>query len=287
MLTLYSLLGNTQKLDGGSMFGNAPKALWSRYCPADELNRIDLACRAMLIQSEKRLILCETGIGVFFEPKLKERYGVQEEEHILLNSLEKLKITENQISDVVLSHLHFDHAGGLLAPYRKDQQLRLLFPSARYYVGEQAFQRAKFPHFRDRASFIPELPRLLEDSGRLELVRDPEKHSLAPFIRFHFSDGHTPGLMLAHVQGSQKEVVFVSDMIPGAPWVHLPLTMGYDRFPEKLIDEKQAFLEDAYQKGIYLFFTHDSRIALAQVHKDEKGKYSTCNEIPAAEALEL
>src|SRR5215208_6007317 len=114
---LYSIEGNTIKLDGGAMFGNVPKALWNQWIPADENNRIPLACRALLIQEDQKTILLETGIGSFFNPTLRERYGVQESEHVLLNSLKKFGIEDTDIDFVILSHLHFDHAGGLLTAY--------------------------------------------------------------------------------------------------------------------------------------------------------------------------
>lgn len=286
-MKLFSIMGNSQKLDGGAMYGNAPKALWSRYSPADEQNRIDLACRCLLVKSGSRLILFETGIGVFFAPSLRERYGVQETEHILLKNLQKKGYSEEEITDVVLSHLHFDHTGGLLTAYEEGKKPQLLFPKARYYVGEQAFERAKNPHFRDRASFIPELPELLIDSKRLEIIRDPQQHSLAPEIRFRFSEGHTPGLMMAELRGTEKRIVFVSDMIPGSPWVHIPITMGYDRYPEKLIDEKQQFLAECVAEKIYLYFTHDPKYATAQVKRDEQGRFSVIHPEEVLEGWEI
>jgi hypothetical protein len=120
-ISVSAVLGNSQRLDGGAMFGNAPKALWSRFCPPDSENRIDLACRALLIETGDRKILLETGIGVFFPPELRSRFGVVEESHVLLRSLHALGLSEDDITDVILSHLHFDHAGGLLAPYAAKQ----------------------------------------------------------------------------------------------------------------------------------------------------------------------
>ena len=143
MRTLTTLTGNSQKLDGGAMFGNAPKALWQRWMPADELNRIDLGCRALLVQEEERNILVETGIGAFFSPELKQRFGVQEDRHVLLDSLAALGLSDADIDIVVLTHLHFDHAGGLLAAWQDDQPPRLLFPHAQFVTGRQQWQRAR------------------------------------------------------------------------------------------------------------------------------------------------
>lgn len=276
-MILFSVLGNSQKLDGGAMYGNAPKALWTRWTPADEFNRIDLSCRCLLLKSGTRTILFETGIGSFFPPQLRERYGVQEKNHVLLQSLSEIGSSHEMVTDVVLSHLHFDHAGGLLEEFAEGKPPRLLFPNAKFYVGEKALQRAKNPHFRDKASFIPQLTNLLEESGRLEVVSHPDHHGLSPLVHFRFSDGHTPGLTLSQIQGPQKTIIFVSDLIPGAPWVHLPITMGYDRYPEKLIDEKESLLKECEEKGYFLFFTHDPNCAISQVKKDENGKFCVKN----------
>ncbi|EIM02216.1 beta-lactamase [Rhodanobacter thiooxydans LCS2] len=257
------------------MFGNAPRALWSRWIAPDAENRIPLACRCLLVRDlGGRNVLFETGIGAFFEPALRERYGVVESRHVLLDSLAGAGLGHEDIDVVVLSHLHFDHAGGLLAAWEGGQPPRLLFPNAQFVVGAEHWRRALQPHPRDRASFVPELQPLLEASGRLELVEGEYSRTLGKSVRFFFSDGHTPGLMLAEVGG----VVFCADLIPGRFWVHLPITMGYDRYPEKLIDEKRVFLEDKLARGVQLFFTHDHDCALARVTRDGRGRFGTADE---------
>jgi glyoxylase-like metal-dependent hydrolase (beta-lactamase superfamily II) len=267
---LWSVDGNRQSLDGGAMFGNVPRALWERWVAPDEHHRIELACRCLLATDvDGRNVLFETGIGAFFEPALRERYGVIEGEHVLLRSLGDRGVAHEEIDAVVLSHLHFDHAGGLLTAFSADREPELLFPNARYIIGRRAFERARRPHPRDRASFIPRLVELLEASARLELVDGATSAVLGDAVRFEYSDGHTPGLMHAEIGG----VVFCSDLIPGRPWVHLPVTMGYDRYPEQLIDEKRRFLEDKVARGVRLFFTHDRECATALPARSADGKF--------------
>lgn len=287
MRTLTTLQGNSQKLDGGAMFGNAPKALWQRWMQPDELNRIDLGCRALLVQEEGRNILIEAGIGAFFSPEMKERFGVQESHHVLLDSLAKHGLTDSDIDIVVLTHLHFDHAGGLLSAWQEGEPAQLLFPNAEFITGAGQWQRANNPHARDRASYIPELLALLKDCGRLHLVEDDSESFplLGDGWRLHWSHGHTPGQMLPEVAMSDGPVVFPGDLIPGAPWVHLPITMGYDRFPEGLIEEKQALLDDLFTRHGRLVFTHDPEVAIGAIARDDRGRYSVIDTQPAAEKL--
>lgn len=271
---VISLDGNTQLLDGGAMFGNAPKEMWKSWVQVDDKNRISLACRCMLVQHEGKNYLFETGIGSFFEPKLKERFGVVEKEHVLLKSLKNHGLTHDQIDYVILSHLHFDHAGGTLSSF-DEGPLQLLFPKAKYFVSKDHWERAKNPHARDKASFVPILNELLEKSGRLVLVDRDGKCELNPVVKFHFSNGHTPGLMLSEVQLEDGPLVFVSDLIPGAPWVHVPISMGYDRFPELINDEKKEFLTKLVVQNARLFFTHDVSCAIGKLGQDGKGKFYT------------
>jgi glyoxylase-like metal-dependent hydrolase (beta-lactamase superfamily II) len=287
----WSIEGNTQRLDGGAMFGNVPRAMWERWLPPDADNRVPLSCRALLVElDDGRRVLFETGIGAFFDPKMRARFGVLEDRHVLLDSLAALGLTDADIDVVVLSHLHFDHAGGLLAAWQPDLPARMLFPKARFIIGRDHWERAQSPHPRDRASFIPELNALLRDSGRLELVDlgpanaignpgavPAHCESLGADVGFYESHGHTPGLMLSEI-GGDGGIVFCADLIPGKAWVHLPVTMGYDRYPELLIDEKRHFLADKLRRGVRLYFTHDPNIAHAAVQHDASGRYSTCDE---------
>ena len=273
---ISSIDGNSQWLDGGAMFGNVPRPLWEKLVETDPLGRIHLACRSLLIECDGLKILCETGIGAFFEPKLAERFGVAEKHHVLLTSLAELGLSDHDIDYVILSHLHFDHAGGLLPTYDEIVAGRdaLLFPRAGYVVGAKAFSRAQAPHPRDRASFVPGLVDKLRASGRLLLVDDDHVPQLLPTrLSFFTTDGHTPGQLHTVFRGDQRTVCFAGDLVPGTAWVHLPVTMGYDRFAEQVIDEKAALYKNSEPQQWLLFYTHDTQCAASTVQKTPDGKY--------------
>jgi len=272
-MELYSVPGNLYKLDGGAMFGNAPKALWERWMPADGQNRIRMATRPLLAKTKEAVILFEAGIGAYLEPKLAERFGVDAPEHTLLKSLASRGVTQEQVTHVFLTHLHFDHAGGLLSAWQAGAQPELLFPNAQYYVGETAWERATHPHVRDRASFIPELNALLAASGRLTRIQARDTFSFDGLeFGFFQSDGHTPGLLCFDLHYAGGRLVYVSDLVPGRPWVHLPISMGYDRYPELLIDEKGRLLEQVDKEHAWIYYVHDPEIALSRLAYDKEHK---------------
>lgn len=291
---LWSVLGNSQKLDGGAMFGHAPKALWTRWIEADDANQIPLNCRCLLIETAGKRVLLETGIGTFFEPKFKSRYGIAEDDHRLLTSLAAIGHSHEDIDAVVLSHLHFDHAGGLLTGYEEGREPELLFPNAEFIIGETAFRRAENPHPRDQASFIPALQKLLKDSGRLRLV---EGDALSPAVscpylpedvfRFRFSHGHTPGQMHTEVHGNAHTLLFAGDLIPGEAWLNPAIGMGYDRSAELLSDEKRALFAELAAAGTMVFFTHDPSIAAIIADKDVPDKLVAAERLAELAGYEL
>lgn len=256
------------------MFGNVPRALWRRWHEPDDQGRIALCTRCFLVEEAGLRVLIETGVGAFFEPRLKERFGVIEDRHVLLESLAERGLGPEDIDVVLLSHLHFDHAGGLLSAYRAGMAPRLVFPNAQFITSRQAWERAKNPHLRDRASFIGTIVDLLGESGRLHLVEDGKKsHKLLP-DNFHLrqTQGHTAGMLIPTLEGTVHRATFCADLVPGTAWIHLPVTMGYDRFPERLIDEKRELFE-AVGEGSWLLFTHDPGVAAGQLSLDEEGRY--------------
>jgi glyoxylase-like metal-dependent hydrolase (beta-lactamase superfamily II) len=272
-MELYSVLSNAFKLDGGAMFGNAPKAVWEQWSPADEQNRIRMATRALLAITHDETILFETGIGAYLDPRLRHRFGVDEPGHVLLKSLALKGISPADITHIFVSHLHFDHAGGLLSTWQTGKDPELLFANAKYHVSEAAWERATHPHPRDKASFIPILNSKLEQSNRLGLIKKGDMFTFDDLeIRFIHSDGHTPGLLCPDLRFDQERLVYASDLIPGRSWVHLPISMGYDRFPELLIDEKKALLASLVEENTSLFYVHDPDYAISKIQYDKERK---------------
>jgi len=221
-------------------------------------------------------VLFDTGVGAFFEPKLRDRFGVVEGQHVLLDSLGSLGLGEDDIDLVVLSHLHFDHAGGLLSAWRQSEPRRLLFTQAQYLVSEGAWQRALHPMLATgRRSWLTLHRCSRARAGCLSCEMAERGEVLGPGYRCSLSDGHTPALLITEVVGRRDRVVLASDLVPGAAWVHVPVTMGYDRYPERLVDEKIALLSDAVSSRAWLCFVHDPSVAVGRVAVDERGGTSS------------
>ena len=244
----------------------------------------------------KKIFCLKQGWAHFFSPKLKLRYGVFPDTHVLLEALGALGISHEAIDIIVLSHLHFDHVGGLLQAYSNpnpnpksdskslscEPKLELLFPNAKFLVSRAAFERNKAPLLRDRVSFISEIPGLLEQSGRLELIEsDQVQHALlGENFKFWWSNGHTPGMLCTEIKvpgiaGSPefKPLVFAADLIPARFWCHTGFAMGYDRCAEQLLEEKTRLLNYLSEQKGRLFFTHDPDYAVGCVEKTGVGKF--------------
>ena len=289
LLKFTALEGNSMKLDGGAMFGNAAKAQWNRWMPSDDRNMIPIGSRSLLIETRHHKILFETGTGAYLSPDMKERFRMAETHHVLLTSLAWIGLSHEDITHVILSHLHFDHAGGLLRQWEEGRAPELLFPNAKFHVGKENFHRSCRPHIRDKASFIPELSHLLENTGRLTLLNDKDGLILDEVtVEFIESQGHTPGMMLSHIRTPGQNLFFAGDIAPGHAWIHLPITMGYDRFPECLIDEKMRFFQRVLEENAWVFYTHDPVYAASKLSYDKASKkYAPWDLIPDLHPLNL
>jgi glyoxylase-like metal-dependent hydrolase (beta-lactamase superfamily II) len=280
VMRVSSLSGNFIRLDAGTLFGHVPKALYHRWIAVDSEGRARLANRSLLVEDGTGRILLEAGVGTFFSPSLRRRYGVESSHHGLLRALANRDLSDEDIDWVILSHLHFDHAGGLLAPHDPDQAPRLLFPRARFLVTRDAWERSRRPHRRDQASFVNELPDLLEQSRRLVIVDDlaTAERMLGERFRFRLSEGHTPGMLHTTVIGERASLFFGADLVPGCAWVHLPVTMGYDRHAELVVDEKARLYRDTDFSRTVLFYPHDPDVPASRIERNEE-KFQSCDHI--------
>lgn len=256
------------KLDGGAMFGVVPKPLWSRATSVDEQNRIDMAARGMLIQSDERNILVDTGIGYKMSEKLNQIYAVDFSTYTLEKSLRKLGLDENDITDVIITHLHFDHTGGS-TKINEDGKIVPTFPNAAYWVQESQYHWALNPSDRDRASFMLENYVPLQESNCLNQVDgDVELFSSISVLKI---DGHTFGQQMIKVQDGNETILYCADLIPTVAHIPLPYIMGYDLQPLITLEEKKRYLPQIYDEGWVLFFEHDPNVIMAKVEKREKG----------------
>lgn len=249
-------------LDGGAMFGTVPKVLWEKSNPPDEKNRIPMEARALLLKSPTRKILIDSGNGSDFVAKYGEKlggkfaemYGVDNSGPSLLKSLAKFGLKPEDITDVILTHLHFDHAGG--ATTEKNGQLVPTFPKARYYVQKENLETASHPNIREKASYFAANFEPLQKAGVLTVL-DGEKENLLPGISVMTSNGHTQGQQMVKVTDGKKTLVYCGDVIPTSSHVRLAWIMGYDLDPLTLIEEKRKLLSQAAPGEWYLYFEHD------------------------------
>ena len=258
--TAHTLETGTLWLDGGAMFGSVPKALWSRTNPPDEKNRIRLAMRCLLLEGEGRRILVDDGVGDKFTPRFAEIFRIELEPHTLERSLADLGLTTDDVTDVVLTHLHFDHAGG--STRRAGDRLVPRLPRARYYVQRRNWENALAPNPRERASYLAENFVPLEEAGVLTLWDGPQRPWSG--IELFTADGHTRGQQLVRVSGGGETLYFVADLIPTASHVRIPFVMGYDMAAIETMAEKRALLERAAGEGAWICIEHDPVVALAR-----------------------
>lgn len=265
-MRLYAIETGNFKLDGGAMFGVVPKPLWERTNPADENNRIDMAARSLLIEDGERLILVDTGLGNKQSDKFFSHYALWGE-HSLARSLNKLGFHNDDITDVVFTHLHFDHCGGAIVRNKKGFY-EPAFKNARFWSHKDHWQWATTPNVREKASFLPENILPIEESGQLNLL-DDSKTPLGFDVLL--MDGHTEKQMLPKIEYKGKTIVFSADLIPTAGHLPVPYVMGYDTRPLLSLKEKESFLAEAVEKDYFLFLEHDAHNEMISLKRTEKG----------------
>lgn len=272
---LYAVDGGRFKLDGGAMFGVVPKTLWSRRLPADEKNRIPMGLRCLLIESKEtgRLYLVDNGIGTKFDEKMTDIYQVDTAEVDLISSLEHHGFTPDDVTDLILTHLHFDHCGGTTY-FDKNGKLNHTFKNARYHITKKHWQTATEPNAREKASFLKDNIQPIAEWPELNLV--DKKYQFEEGISTIGANGHTLGQQLPKIEADDKTIVFVADLLPTQHHLSLPWVMGYDMRPIKTLNEKETFLDEAAANNWFLFLEHDADTEIIQVAK-ENGKYKCKN----------
>jgi glyoxylase-like metal-dependent hydrolase (beta-lactamase superfamily II) len=260
------------KLDGGAMFGVVPKSLWQKTNPADEQNMCSWAMRCLLIEDGNRLMLIDTGIGDKQSEKFFAHYYLYGSAS-LSRSLHQLGFHEDQITDVFLTHLHFDHCGGAIAWNDSKSAYRPVFKNAKYWSNEQHWQWATLPNSREKASFLSENILPIQESGQLAFINRKENLTQAVFPNMDvlFVDGHTDSMMLPHISYKGKTLVFMADLLPSVGHIPLPYVMGYDTRPLITMEEKARFLDKAAAESYILFMEHDSVNECCTVMATEKG----------------
>lgn len=241
------------KLDGGAMFGVVPKVLWKKLNPPDENNLCTWAMRCLLVDTGDRKILIDTGIGDKQSEKFFSHFQPHGEDS-LDKSLQKKGYQLSDITDVLLTHLHFDHCGGAVKKDKKGN-LSLKFPNATYWTNQDHWGSAVYPNAREKASFLKENIMPIFESGQLKYLRDGEE--LVPNLSVHFVYGHTNAMMLPHIQVGDQLVIYMADLLPSVGHIRLPYVMAYDMHPMKTLDEKATYLKKALNKNAILFFEHD------------------------------
>jgi len=252
--------------DGGALFSVIPKPLWSKVYPADENNVAQLTLRCLLVDLGDRKILIEAGVGDHYPEKVKRNNG-HEETDALPKSLAENGYSVEDITDVLFTHLHWDHCNG--AVLDKDGTYELLFPNATHWCSKKQWEHAKVSNIRERAAYFPDILNFLKEEGRMQLVA--EDCELFPGVSVRMYDGHTPGQMIPFINCEGKAYVYMSDLIPTAANIPVVWLAAYDLYPVTAMEEKEAFLKEAAEKGYILFFEHDFYNECATVSWSERG----------------
>lgn len=268
-MKLYSINTGFFKLDGGAMFGVVPKSIWNKLNPADENNLCSWAMRCLLIEDGNRLILVDTGVGNKQDAKFFSHYYLHGTD-TLDRSLAKYGFHRNDITDVFLTHLHFDHVGGAIVI--EDNKMVPAFKNATYWSNEQHWQWAIKPNDREKASFLKENIQPIQDSGKLKMIEVKEDIAFSDNITIRFVNGHTRAMMLPQINTYKgRTIVYMADLLPSTGHIPMPYVMAYDMFPLTTLQEKKAFLQEALQNNFILFFEHDPVNECCTLAMTEKG----------------
>jgi len=284
-MKLYPIEAGNFKLDGGAMFGVVPKTIWNKTNPADENNLIDIAARCLLIEDGNKLTLIDNGMGNKQSDKFFGYYSLWGDES-LDKSLAKLGFHKDDITDVFMTHLHFDHCGGSVVWNAAKTGYEVAFKNANFWTNENHWEWATKPNSREKASFLHENIIPMQESGQLKFINRPngdflEKSELG--FGIFFADGHTEKQMLPHINYKGKTIVFCADLLATAGHIPIPYVMGYDTRPLLTLDEKTKFMNAAADHNYYLFLEHDAHNQIITVERTEKGvrlkEVFTCEDI--------
>jgi glyoxylase-like metal-dependent hydrolase (beta-lactamase superfamily II) len=272
-MNLYTIESGNFKLDGGAMFGVVPKTIWNKTNPADENNLIDMAARCLLIEDGNRLTLIDTGMGNKQGDKFFGYYSLWGD-HTIDKSLARHGFSRDDVTDVFLTHLHFDHVGGAIQWNRDRTGYEPAFKNAHFWTNDSHWEWATKPNAREKASFLSENILPMQESGQLKFIERPdgdflEKSELG--FGIFFADGHTEKQMLPQIEYNGKTIIYAADMLPTTGHIPLPYVMGYDTRPLLTIDEKAKFLNAAADNGYYLLLGHDAHHEVITVEHTEKG----------------
>ncbi len=263
---VFALESGTFKLDGGAMMGSVPKVLWEKTNKPDELNRIKLSMRCLLVDDGINRVLIETGIGFKNPEKFLKIFDIDHSKYNLSNTLSESGYTFNDITHVIITHLHFDHSGGAL--HLEDKQLKPSFPNATYYISDSNWKAAINPNEREKVSYISSNYMQLELEKKIKKI--PDNYKILDGIETYVVNGHTKGQQLVKISDSSGTIVFCSDLIPLKSHLKLPWIMGYDLNAEITLSEKKKFLDQASEENWILFFYHDPECVAVRVKKSEK-----------------
>ncbi|MBP7245812.1 MAG: MBL fold metallo-hydrolase [Bacteroidia bacterium] len=267
-MKLHTINTGFFKLDGGAMFGVVPKTMWQKLNPPDENNMCTWAMRCLLIEDGNKLILVDNGIGNKQDEKFFGHYYLHGDD-TLEKSIRALGFGLDDITDVFLTHLHFDHCGGSVRRTKDGNGFESNFSKATFWSNENHWKWATEPNAREKASFLKENILPIQESGQLKFTNDGA--DLFPNVKVKYMNGHTDGMMLPHIQYKGRTIVFVADLLPSAAHLPIPFVMAYDTRPLITLNEKAAFIKEAQEKDYILFFEHDPQNECCDLKMTEKG----------------